>query len=128
MSRIGCAWQTHDAYPPIEELSGRERVRLEALREPEPRHGLRLRVKRCWRSLRVWLFTPLGRLVGFASFVVAAAGLFAAVTGGGGRAPARMAGDLNVAVERVERSFHRDPYPAPRTDEHRAQRGCTTSA
>jgi hypothetical protein len=87
-----------DAYPPIEQLSGRERVRLEALREPEPRHGLRPRVKRYWRSLRAWLFTPLGKIIGFASFVVTAAGLVAAVTGGGGQAPARMAGDLNVAV------------------------------
>ena len=87
-----------DAYPPIEELSGRERVRLEALREPEPRHGLQPRVKRYWRWLHIRLFTPLGAIVSFASLVVAAAGLFAAVTGGSGHASVRMAGDLNVAV------------------------------
>jgi hypothetical protein len=87
-----------DVSPPLQRRPKPRRVRLEALPRDEFPAGLRQRAKEVWARLRIRLLTPLGALITLAASVVTLGGLIAALTAGGPTVPARMAGDLNVAV------------------------------
>jgi hypothetical protein len=86
-----------DVSPSLLDRPVPERVRLEVLPDQKPLPGSRPRVRAAWIWLRANLFTPVGAAVGFAASVVTLGLLLLTLTATQ-PPPARMSGDLNVAV------------------------------
>ncbi len=89
-----------DAYPPVDGLSGRDKVRLEALRAIGSDGVHKRGARRLWEQFRARLVARVFAAVGLAASLVTLAGVFGLLGGDQlGRAnQIRMSGDLNIAI------------------------------